>query len=204
MENLIQLATEMLLCLIIAALIGGIIGYLMGKIGRCDDSEKREDRTEKNTLLKVEKVEKPTSTSTATHHATAAATTAAKGTPVLKEIEEKIEETIPGHVQAFQKNLDDIEGDRPQTLPSPRNGIPDDLKEISGIGLKIEDALHELGIYHYDQIANWSAENIRWIDNYLNFKGRVERENWVGQAKILNAGMPQRVRDQAQAQQKNP
>jgi NADH-quinone oxidoreductase subunit E len=206
MENLLELATEMLICLIIAALIGGIIGYLMGKIGRCDDAEKREDTTEKNTLLKEEKVEKPAST--ATHLATAAVTTSAattnKGTSVLKEIEEKIEENLPGHVQAFQKNLDNIEGDRPQILPSPRDGIPDDLKEISGIGLKIEDALHDLGIYHYDQIANWSAENIRWIDNYLNFKGRVERENWVGQAKILSAGMPKRHRDQAQAQRKNP
>ncbi len=80
------------------------------------------------------------------------------------------------------------EGTRPVGLAAPRDGKPDDLKKISGIGPKLEGLLNELGIYHYDQIAAWNDENAAWVDNYLAFKGRIEREDWIGQAKTLAAG----------------
>ena len=49
--------------------------------------------------------------------------------------------------------------------------------------------LHELGIYHFDQIAGWGPAEIAWIDaNLEGFTGRVVREDWVGQAAILAAG----------------
>ena len=59
------------------------------------------------------------------------------------------------------------------------------MTKISGIGPKIEGQLHELGIFHFDQIAAWSKGNIAWINEHLRFKGRVEREDWIGQAKAL-------------------
>ncbi len=66
------------------------------------------------------------------------------------------------------------------------NGEPDDLKKISGVGPKIEDRLHELGLYHFSQIMALSTEEIAMIDEKLNFKGRIERDDWVSQAKELS------------------
>ena len=69
-------------------------------------------------------------------------------------------------------------------LPAPE-GQPDDLKKISGIGPKIERLLNEVGIYHYRQIATLTGEDIAWLDERLKFRGRIERDDWVGQAKKL-------------------
>ncbi len=77
---------------------------------------------------------------------------------------------------------------KPIPLSGPRGGKKDDLKRIKGIGPKIENTLNELGIYHFDQIAQWSDKTVEWIDNYLSFKGRIERENWISQAKKLAKG----------------
>ena len=73
-------------------------------------------------------------------------------------------------------------------IPAPRDGKPDDLKLIAGVGPKLEGVLNGLGIYHFDQIAGWAQKEIDWIDDYLNFSGRIERDNWVGQAKALAVG----------------
>jgi len=62
----------------------------------------------------------------------------------------------------------------------------DDLKKISGVGPVLEGKLNEFGIYKYEQIQNWSAENIAEFDDLLSFKGRIERDNWLDQAKQLN------------------
>jgi predicted flap endonuclease-1-like 5' DNA nuclease len=78
--------------------------------------------------------------------------------------------------------------ERPQTLSSPQ-GEPDDLKRIRGIGPVIEKKLNDVGIYHFHQIAAFSDQNIRWIDNNLAFPGRVNREQWVSQAKLLEMGV---------------
>lgn len=82
----------------------------------------------------------------------------------------------------------DTEPFRPQSLSSPRDGKADNLKRIRGIGQVNENRLNELGIYHYDQIASWTEAETRWVGDYLDFPGRVEREDWVGQAKILASG----------------
>lgn len=65
---------------------------------------------------------------------------------------------------------------------------PDDLKQISGIGPKLEGLLLEAGITRFEQIANLTAAQILDLDDILNFKGRIERDDWVGQAKRLAAG----------------
>ncbi len=65
---------------------------------------------------------------------------------------------------------------------------PDDLKRIRGIGVLIEKRLNTLGVTGYEHIANWTAADIDRISQSLDFKGRIERENWVEQARILGAG----------------
>ena len=80
-------------------------------------------------------------------------------------------------------------GEQPAKLSGPRDGGPDNLKEIKGVGPKLENTLHDLGIYHFDQIAAWSAQEVAWMDgNLKGFRGRVSRDNWVDQAKILASG----------------
>lgn len=83
---------------------------------------------------------------------------------------------------------DAIPGERPVGLTAARNESPDDLKLIKGIGRQNEGRLHGLGIWHFDQIAAWSAQNIEWVGSYLAFPGRIEREDWVAQAKALAQG----------------
>jgi predicted flap endonuclease-1-like 5' DNA nuclease len=80
-----------------------------------------------------------------------------------------------------------VRGTRPPALPSPE-GDPDDLKKISGIGPGIERTLHGLGIYHFRQIAQFTPDNVAWVDQRLRFRGRIEREDWIGQARKLAAG----------------
>jgi NADH-quinone oxidoreductase subunit E len=82
----------------------------------------------------------------------------------------------------------DAVGSRPKALKKPRKDKPDDLKKISGIGPANEEKLHNLGIYHYDQIAQWGRPEIRWVGQFLSFAGRIDREDWVAQAKALAAG----------------
>ena len=80
-------------------------------------------------------------------------------------------------------------GKKPKALKAARKGKADDLKLILGIGPKLEELCHKLGFFHFDQIADWSADEIAWVDDNLEgFKGRVTRDKWVVQAKILAAG----------------
>jgi predicted flap endonuclease-1-like 5' DNA nuclease len=74
---------------------------------------------------------------------------------------------------------------KPGGLTSPRNGAPDDLSKIKGVGPKSREKLHALGVFHYDQIAAWTPEEARWIGAALGDPGRVERNGWVAQAKSL-------------------
>ena len=75
---------------------------------------------------------------------------------------------------------------KPQGLIAARDGLPDDLTKIKGIGAKMEMLCNRLGFWHFDQIAAWNAEEIAWVDDNLEgFKGRVTRDNWVAQAKAL-------------------
>lgn len=80
-------------------------------------------------------------------------------------------------------------GTRPEALSAPKGGQADDLKVIKGVGPKLEKLCHELGFYHFDQIANWTAAEVAWVDaNLKGFSGRVSRDGWVEQAKVLAAG----------------
>ena len=75
----------------------------------------------------------------------------------------------------------------PKFLDAP-NGEPDDLKKILGIGPVLEEKLNEMGIYHYSQIAEFSDTDVANINTHLNFPGRIERDEWIPQAKELVSG----------------
>ncbi|MFD2172510.1 NADH-quinone oxidoreductase subunit NuoE [Rhodobacter lacus] len=78
------------------------------------------------------------------------------------------------------------EGVPPQGLDAPRDGKADDLQKMEGIGPVLERICHDLGVFHFDQIAQWGAEEVAWMDtNLKGFRGRVSRDKWVAQAKII-------------------
>lgn len=89
---------------------------------------------------------------------------------------------------AFVAMVPEATAHGPARLSAPRGGVPDDLKQIEGIGPALEQVCNDLGFYHYDQIANWSEADIAWVDdNMPRFKGRIQRDKWVAQARLIVA-----------------
>jgi len=147
---MLEIASQMILCLLLAALLGLIIGYLLGR-GSCGNND-------------------------------------------CEEITSKVHDEVKNKAYVSHDKIKNasteecVARQKPLLLAAPRNGKKDDLTLIKGIGLKIEDALNNAGVYHFDQIAAWNAENIAWADSTLDFPGRAEREQWVAQAEVLAKG----------------
>ncbi|WP_432255948.1 hypothetical protein [Limimaricola sp. AA108-03] len=75
--------------------------------------------------------------------------------------------------------------EKPELLDAPQ-GQPDDLKQLRGVGPRLEEQLNRLGVWHLRQIASWGEGEAAWIDDHLEgFKGRIQRDDWIGQAREL-------------------
>jgi len=144
-----EVASQIIICLILAALIGGIIGYLIGRASCSERSECNEGK-EGSHELHIDQ---------------------------QKSQEETKEESKPTQPQEI--------GTQPTLLSEAREGGKDNLQRIKGVGKVLEKLLNETGIYHFDQIANLTKEEVSWLDNSMAFPGRIERENWVEQAKVF-------------------
>ena len=102
-------------------------------------------------------------------------------------------------VDGGDATMADAEATEPQAAPSRSRrarsaqkplfaapeGEADDLKKISGIGPVLEAKLRDLGVRKYDQVAAFSDEDVDKLDKALNTKGRIARDDWVGQARSL-------------------
>jgi NADH-quinone oxidoreductase subunit E len=96
---------------------------------------------------------------------------------------------VDGSAEPVPAAVAERAGEKPETLDAPRGGQADDLKQIRGVGPKLEQMLHSMGFYHFDQIAAWTPAEVAWVDSHLEgFKGRVTRDGWVDQAKLLSGG----------------
>jgi NADH-quinone oxidoreductase subunit E len=77
----------------------------------------------------------------------------------------------------------------PGAIEAARDGRPDDLKLIWGVGPKLEKMLHAMGVFHFDQIAAWGETELAWVDQNLEgFKGRASRDQWIPQSAKLATG----------------
>lgn len=75
---------------------------------------------------------------------------------------------------------------KPKGLDAPRGGAADDLKQLEGVGPKLEEAINAIGIFHLDQIAKWTEAEVAWVDeNLAGVRGRASRNGWVAQARSL-------------------
>jgi predicted flap endonuclease-1-like 5' DNA nuclease len=113
---------------------------------------------------------------------------------------EQKSETLRIRLDEVEKNFADMEKQQQQALKAARKSTTeqkkngqkpakqekDDLKEIIGIGKVFEHTLHELGVFSFRQIANFDISDIARVNAELNeFKGRMEQDDWIGQAKDL-------------------
>ncbi len=74
---------------------------------------------------------------------------------------------------------------KPPVLPAARNGGPDDFTLIDEVTAMQQSTLYALGVFHFDQIADWTPANVAWVDHYLRLGGRIVEEEWIGQAEAL-------------------
>ena len=89
--------------------------------------------------------------------------------------------------QEVEEETPESVGTKP-TLFSEAPSEKDDLKKITGVGPKLEEAMNKLGIYQFAQVASWTNDEIMWVDDSLSVKGRIERDDWVGQVSELIKG----------------
>jgi predicted flap endonuclease-1-like 5' DNA nuclease len=86
----------------------------------------------------------------------------------------------------------------PVILTAPRGGKADDLKVIEGIGPAMEKLVNGFGVFHYDQIAGWTDADVAAFDARMDrFKGRITRDKWVAQAKIIVSEGLERFQERA-------
>ena len=99
----------------------------------------------------------------------------------LGEAEAPIEEALPEAAEPEVSATEQFE-----LLAAPR-GAPDDLAKLTGVGPQIVKKLNEHGVFHYWQVAAMTPEEVEKLDADLKFNGRIARDHWVDQARLLLA-----------------
>ncbi|MCH2096024.1 MAG: hypothetical protein MK160_13030 [Rhodobacteraceae bacterium] len=186
------LVTEMVTLIIIAALLGLFVGWLIWgrRSAIADDSDSSQLRAELE-ACQAKRQAQDQKIAELTSRMSAAAASVTDDT--LEPVEEPQPEVSAPVAQDDTEDPSDQEpseqGVKPEALAEARDGMPDDLKQIKGIGPKLESLCNRLGFFHFDQIAAWTEDEVAWVDQNLEgFKGRVTRDNWVAQAQVLAAG----------------
>ncbi len=83
----------------------------------------------------------------------------------------------------------DAVGIKPPLLHRPRDGRKDDLTMIWGVAEKLEERMNRMGIWHFDQIAAWTPDHVKWFEHEIEgFTGRLERDKWIEQCEKLAKG----------------
>lgn len=170
---------------IAAVAVGGVVALIVGVIFTLAESAPKGATPSPN-------VAAPSIAPAVTSSVVAApsAPAAAPATPVAEEpAPAPVVEDTPAPMAAAPAESADVEPSQPKGLDAPV-GAADDLKRISGVGPVLEGKLNALGFYHFWQIAKWTRAEVDWVDGYLSFKGRIDRDNWISQAAKLAEDSP--------------
>lgn len=114
----------------------------------------------------------------------------ARVAPPLQVVRETVQVAAPARpereadpINAFRRA-----DDQANLLTEPAFGQPDDLERIDGVGPMLRALLHDLGIYYFWQVAEWSNAEIDWVESKLaHFRGRIRRDDWVTQSRNFAA-----------------
>ncbi len=177
----------LVMAVIAGVIVGAIAGFLLNYFFCDGEAPAAEEAPAYAEAEVVSEPALPESVETGTAPEVSEAAEAAEAAPTEVEVTaEPMQGSDDGEDEGTTADEATGEGVRPPALDEPREGDADDLKIIEGIGPKLEATLNMNGIYHYDQIAAWTDEEVVWMDNNLpRFKGRVTRDNWVEQAKLV-------------------
>jgi NADH-quinone oxidoreductase subunit E len=176
------LITQILLCLLLAAAIGLVVGWLIRRF----ICQKQAQALEAGWAARLSRVE------TERDELAARVAELERGTVVSGQAantSSAAPSVSPHQPASLQRASLAAGAEKPRFLSGPK-GSADDLKQISGVGPKLERTLNGLGVYHFHQLAQFTASNVAWVDEHLRFKGRIQREGWVEQAVELAAGRP--------------
>lgn len=159
------LLTEIVWYLVIAGVIGFVVGFLVkGELQKkvVNDVEKRSSEETESVNVNTTEVAKA---------------------PVEKT--EELNEAIK--VDTVEREIEDSETNNtaPTLLSEAKKEGKDKLSMIKGIGPVLENKLNALGVYHFEQIASWTKAQEEWIGAQMSFPKRVSKEEWVKQAKEL-------------------
>lgn len=194
---MIYLIVHMVVLLLIAAGIGAAIGWLYRGVRDRDDAAAK--AAEDAARLADLRAQRDAAEARLAAAADAAESAAAGRVAEVEAERAKLEARLaaleeeaarlraaPPPEPESRSEADAAEPGAVRPIAKPADG-GDDLRRIAGVGPKIEALLHDLGIWRYAQIAALTPEEVAWVDERLTFKGRIEREDWIGQAKALAA-----------------
>lgn len=204
------LITQTFVLLLIAALLGMLLGWYLTRISaagtkaslltrlRNAETESRRLKSELDTALAT-KTNCETECKSLVDQLAAAKAELGKAPPdnsaqiaeleaQLAECRVALEQAAETAMAATEAAVDVETASAAQPMLAGDGVESDDLQAIKGIGPKIAGILNELGIRRFEQIAAWTPENVEWVNEQLKFKGRVERESWIPQAKALMDG----------------
>lgn len=157
---MLEIATEITLCLLIASMIGFAIGYIVAKSSSQNSSHPIDEDSE----------DKPSETIKIPDTATKEAIEALELLEAQEQDDKKEKEK-----EAIQPEVLTLPLDRPQDI----------LSTIKGIGPKLEEKLNAQGVFYFYQIANWNDANIKWLEIHTTFAHRIKKDLWIDQAKAL-------------------
>lgn len=185
---MLEIASEITICLLLAALIGFAIGYLLGK----SQSQKSESTTPSEIEGNTKKESQEPEEDSTIEEADTEVSPMIEDTPPSEDIEIPTENAIEKALDAVEdmeeqetettKTNEEV-GQKPELLSEPRAGGKDNLAKIKGIGPKVEEKLNASGIYHFEQIANWTEANMIWLEAHTLFASRAKKESWITEAK---------------------
>jgi len=176
------LLTQMFLYLLVAFLLGLILGWLIWRYGKASEGDLEALRAERD-ALKTEGDDLRTNLDACRSRGTQDREAVERLRAEKIDLQNRLDANAVAQdaaltaAPAAAAPAADV-GTKPEGLSAPRGGKADDLQQIKGVGPKMER--------HFDQIAAWNASEVAWVDENLEgFKGRVTRDNWIDQAKVL-------------------
>jgi len=181
---MLEIASEIIICLVLAGLIGFLLGFLVAKVAYSKSKSKNKNPEKPIAKKQKTKNKKKIATNEAIEEVETLVDT------MSEEIKED-EITIPSSpaiedVTVALKNIEVGEtAVKPTLLDAAKDGTKDPLTTIKGIGPKVEEQLNAAGIFYFEQIANWNEENIQWLEVNTTFAHRAKKDLWVNQAKAL-------------------